>query len=287
MLSKEFINEAGEPPNPSRRGFLKGLAGVAATAATPGGLGKLATAAAPAATTAPAAASALGPLFNAAMSFGLDKGWLGHAYSGDVDPEDYELDPERTKPQGTEGEMPWGEAYELRKTPGGKEYIATSGPYGDSAVFTYYKDGEIRNIEIAWDRDGYGEVWSSDDEADMNAYYDFSDNENLTADNEGQMMDVVINGGNVPAPSAEVQPTSTPAPAQTGTTPGDLARLAGLGKKAIDTLTKTDKPDEPAQNTSMYPTTDTPKELPAPTAPDILEPELEPTKQKVPAQKKK
>ncbi len=285
MLSKEFINEAGEPSNPSRRGFLKGLAGVAATAATPGGLGKLATSAAPAATTAPAAVSALGPLFNAAMSFGLDKGWLGHAYPGNVDPEDYELDPERTKPQGAEGEMPWGEAYELRKTPSGKEYIATSGPYGDSAVFTYYKDGEIRNIEIAWDREGYGEVMSSDDEDDMNAYYDFSDNEDLTADNEGQMMDVVINAGGTTEPAIEpqVQPTQVKSN-QGGTSPADLARLAGVAKKAYDKFTE---PKEPSQNTSVYPSTLKPIELPAPGKPDVLEPDLDLKKDKVPVQKKK
>ena len=275
MKIADVLGEA----NLSRRGFLKGLGAAAATAAVPG-LGQVAPMTAAAATTAPAAAagtSALAALFDTAAAYGLDRGWLGHVYPGDVDPEDYEADPELMQPQGSEGEMPWGEAYELRKTPSGKEYIATSGPYGDSAVYTYYKDGQIRNIEIAWERDGYGEVLGSEDQADSNAYYDYTDEHgDLTQDNEGAVIDAIINGysgSGGDSGEEEIQQKSW------GPTPSELARLAGLAKTGMNTA------DADAATSVTPQTAPAPQALPAPTAPDVLEPELNKEKQAVPAKK--
>ena len=273
MRAREFLQEA----DISRRGFLKGLGAAAAATAVPG-LGRAAPMAATVATTAPAAAaaSALGALFDASLAYGLEQGW-----SDSLEPDDAEPNPELMEPQGDEGEMPWGEAYELRVTPKGREYVAAASPYGESAVFTFLRDGQPSNIEIAWERDGYGEVYSSQDERDANAYYDYTDDHgDLTQENEGEVIDAIIDhyvsGGNKGADQDNK-------PAEPG--PADLARLAGIARSAAGgaeggsglgaALTALAKPDtvQPA--------------LPAPTAPDVLEPELDRDKEAVPAKNKK
>lgn len=275
MRFNEIIKEAN-PPGISRRGFLKGLGAAAATAAAPG----LATpAAAAAAVPAAAAQTVLGPLFTTAMSYGLEQGWLGHVYPGNVDPDDYEPDPKLMVPQGKKGEMPWGEHYSLKKTPSGQEYLVTAAPHGDTAVFTYVKDGEVRNIEVAWDHEGrgYGEVLSSQDEEDMNAMYDFIDAHGEDPKLEGAMIDAIIKG--------TVQQQPEPEPEKQAPGPAELARLAGIVKTASQQSTKqsAQQPQQPAQAPAQSTTT----ALPAPDDAEVLEPELQKQKQTQPAKNNK
>ena len=278
MRATEFLKEAGI----SRRGFLKGIAGAAAQAAAPGGVANLAKASVPAvaSTMTPAVtASQLPALFAASLGYGLDQGW-----SDSLEPDDAEPNPELMEPQGDEGELPWGEAYELRVTPRGREYIAASSPYGSSAVFTFIKNGQPRNIEIAWERDGYGEVYGSEDEKDADAYYDYTDDHgDLTQENEGSVIDAIIDnyagGGNQDVKQNVKQNTTS-----TGTAPADLARLAGVAKKGIDALTPAQAADQDtAQPSTQKPV---PASLPAPGKADVLEPELDKQKQQVPVNKK-
>ena len=67
---------------------------------------------------------------------------------------------------------------------------------------------------------------------------------------------------------------------KTGTTAADLARLAGIVKKGIDSVS----PD--TANTPELPQSAPTQALPAPSAPEILEPNLDKEKSKVPINKK-
>jgi len=196
MRANEFLNEAGEPENPSRRGFLKGLAGAAATAAMPGGVANLvktAPAAAPAA--AATAASAADLLFQTALDIGVKHGFAkpGSMWDDEDDEED-EWDKELEEPQGDVGEMPWGEYYEMGESPNGVPYLHTAdSPDGNYAVFTFIDDGKPQYIVIAWERTGFGEVDDASDPKYMERY------NNGSSDWEGdpaEMIDIVMNPAN-------------------------------------------------------------------------------------------
>ena len=174
MKASEFIIEAGEPKNPSRRGFLKGMAGVAAAAAMPGGIAKLA---APAAAPAAAAVSAnvVDMLFNSAVRVGFDLGLTksGRAYKSggdwndedgdwndeDGDWNDDEWDENLEQVQGEWGYMPWGADYELGQTANGVPILWTldrgdgsdSDPY---ALITFMDNGKPQWIMPIADRVG-------------------------------------------------------------------------------------------------------------------------------------
>lgn len=172
MKASEFIIEAGEPENPSRRGFLKGLAGAAATAAMPGGIAKLA---APAAAPAAAAVSAnvVGMLFSSAVRVGFELGLTksGRAYKsggdwndedGDWNDDEDEWDKNLEQVQGEWGYMPWGADYELGQTSNGVPVLWTSdrGDGSDSdpyALITFMDNGKPQWIMPNTDREGHWE----------------------------------------------------------------------------------------------------------------------------------
>ena len=181
--------------------------------------------------------------------------------------------------------MPWGDDYGMLTTPKGRKFLFT-GIAGESGIIAYEKDGEPTVLELAWDgsaRD-YGEALGTTESGeDVDLYLDFSDKYGNVANNIGELVDYIIDGGAAsPGPQAPEKSVDT--------TPVDLARLAGLAKKGIETVKGAGASDseEPAPTVKhMGPVQyakDTPA-LPAPTKPEFdLTPDLK-QKQKVPVKK--
>ena len=348
MRAEEFLNEAGEPENPSRRGFLRGLAGAAATAAMPGGVANLvktAPAAAPAAAAATASVADL--LFQTALAIGSDHGFSKSSswFDDEEDSEEDEWDETLEEPQGQYGEMPWGEYYEMGETPNGVPYLHTSdSPDGTFGVFTFMDGGKPQYILIAWERGGFSEVQDASDEKYIERWHNVEDN---FEGDPAEIIDAIVN----PANDAPARVTQTSNVASGGVTnketklytlrnkatgedigyiqavndedaikdflgfsdnknfdlkdynlvatdgwvngkvknprvvdipaagpgPMDLARLAGIAGKAADATKQPATPTQTQQPAQAA--------LPAPTAPNVLEPELNKQKQKVPVNK--
>ena len=241
---KHYIRlvEAGEPTNPSRRGFLRTLGAAGAAAAMPGtALKALAT---PAAAVAPAQAAAAAAA--ASQSTLLNGLWAAAVnYMADKEPDptsdwDYDADDEDfipawddeiadAGPQGADGMMPWGDDYGMLTTPKGRKYLYT-GIAGESGIIAYEEDGERTVLELAWDgsaRD-YGEALGTTESGeDVDLYLDFSDKYGNVANNIGELVDYIIDGGAAsPGPQAPEKSVDT--------TPVDLARLAGLALEPAD-----------------------------------------------------
>ena len=308
----DIIYEAGEPENPSRRGFLKALGAAGVAAAMPGTAMK--ALAEPTAAEVPAAAAAaagesglIGRLWQAAANYWLDRmmddddrGYSNYddEFRGSDDDED-EWDDENEwdddiKGPNEDGRMPWGEYYEVMTTPSGHKVLHTGAPDGQEGIFAYEKNGEIRYIALACDTSArdYGEVVSSNSDEDEDLYYAYGEQFGGIGQEEGlaALFDYIINGDEDPSghysddapvwhqyPDKEPQADKTTA---TGTTAADLARLAGLAKRGYDAAMTAGEPEEPQAEPQK------PQALPRPTEPDIdLAPDLK-QKQAEPAKKK-
>jgi hypothetical protein len=167
-------NEAGEPANPSRRGFLRALGAAGAAAAMPGAAVQALAAPAAAAAEVPAAvaAGAINPatiaaLWKAATSVGAKEGYefdrtmygyrdpeLAHMdeYDGEWMPGENDL---HTAPQGESGTMPWGSDYRVRTTPGGIPVIV-SGVTNTMVQYTFIRDGKTYWYQYYGDGGGEG-----------------------------------------------------------------------------------------------------------------------------------
>ena len=293
---KHYIKlvEAGEPADPSRRGFLRAMGAAGAAAAMPGtALKALATPAAAVAAPAQAAAAGAAAASQSTLLNGL---WAAAVnYMADKEPEPTsDWDDEEdfgpawddeiadAGPQGEDGMMPWGDDYGMLTTPKGRKYLYTANA-GESGIIAYEKDGEPRVIELAWDREArdYGEaVGTTDPDEDVDLYYDFSDKHGNVVNNKGELVDYIIDGGDAsPSPQAHEKSDDNKMSKSLDTTPLDLARLAGLAKKGIETVKGAGASDseEPAPTVKhMGPVQyakDTPA-LPAPSDDNVLKPNL-------------
>ena len=308
MRANEFLFEAGDPENPSRRGFLKALGAAGLAAAAPGVAAKaLSTPAAaevPAAAAAAAEADVIPLLWRAATAFGAQHGvGFDYAWVKPKDPnypgDDAEWEPGEndlvTEPSGEYGDMPWGSPYEIDTTPAGNKVLITT--HNDEYItYTFEKDGQPYSFKIYPGR--HGEVWEIID-SDIPGFDDFNAEE--FADEMGfdsseeefdlDVIDSIIDGswknytydqtpkGNEPKAAAEPAPAKDIAKgAETGTTAADLARLAGIAKRGYDAAMTAGEPDTPQAAK--------PQALPAPEKPDIdLTPDLK-QKQQEPIRKK-
>jgi len=312
-----LVEATGDPENPSRRGFLKGMAGAAATAAMPGGIAKLATTASTVAPAAAAAVSAspISALWAAAVNIAANQGQefdSTHYSSSDPEWEKIEKYGEIWEPGVNDlvkkpigllgrmefGHMPWGSMYQIDKTPMGVGVMFnTIEDYGNRCIF--FKDGKTLWFDIIHDRD---RSWIRDsnipniDEL-FSDYEDALDDDNITFDEEYDFevafIDLIVSGklpNSLPDSTDSSQSvdqntsisnaSSANLAQKAGTTAADLARLAGLVKKGIDTLS----PD--TTGASELPQAKPTQALPAPAAPEILEPDLNKEKSKVPINKK-
>ena len=310
MRAIEFLNEAGEPENPSRRGFLKALGAAGLAAAMPGTAMK--ALAEPTAAEVPAAAAAagksglIGRLWMAAADYWAERmmddavDQAGRYNYDDEDEEDYDDEDEEyddgwdedIRGPNEEHRMPWGEPYDIITTPSGHTVLYTSDPEGTQGIFTYEKDGQVRYIALSWDsyaRD-YGEVVGGNSEQDEDLYYAFADEFGGDLQEEGldELFDYIINGPEVKsghysddAPVWHQYPDKDPESDKTtaaDTTAADLARLAGLVQKGGEKLSQVGEPAKPEPQK--------PQALPAPEKPDFdLTPDLK-QKQAEPAKKK-
>lgn len=316
MKINEILNEAGEPENPSRRGFLRALGAAGLAAAVPGAAAQALSTPAAAAEVPAAAATAAGEsglisrLWMAAADYWSERmmddavDQAGRYYDDDedddedYDDEDDEYDDgwdEDVRGPNEEHRMPWGEPYDIITTPSGHTVLYTSDPDGTQGIFTYEKDGQVRYIALSWDsyaRD-YGEVVGGNSEEDEDLYYAFADQFGGDLQQEGldELFDYIIDGPEVPsghysddAPVWHQYPDKAPQTDKTtaaDTTAADLARLAGLVQKGGEKLSQVGEPAEP-------PAAEPPKPqaLPAPEKPDFdLTPDLK-QKQKEPVRKK-
>jgi len=306
MRANEFITEAGEPKNPSRRGFLKALGAAGLAAAVPGTAAKALAQPAAAAEVPAAAATAAGEsglisrLWMAAADYWAERmmdnavDQAGRYDYDDEDDEDYDDEDdgwdEDVRGPNEEHRMPWGEPYDIITTPSGHTVLYTSDPEGTQGIFTYEKDGQVRYIALSWDsyaRD-YGEVAGGNSEEDEDLYYAFADEFGGDLQEEGldELFDYIINGPEVKsghysddAPVSHQYPDKEPQADKTtsaDTTAADLARLAGLVQKGGEKLSQVGEPEEPAK----------PQALPAPEKPDFdLTPDLK-QKQQEPVKRK-
>ena len=313
MRAIEFLNEAGEPENPSRRGFLKALGAAGLAAAMPGTAAKALAEPAAAAEVPAAAATAagesgmIGRLWMAAADYWSERmmddavDQAGRYYDDDDDEDDDEDDEEddgwdeNIKGPNEEHRMPWGEPYDIITTPSGHTVLYTSDPEGTQGIFTYEKDGQVRYIALSWDsyaRD-YGEVAGSNSEQDEDLYYAFADQFGGDLQEEGldELFDYIINGPEVKsghysddAPVWHQDPDKDSKADKTtaaDTTAADLARLAGLVQKGGEKLSQVGEPSEPPAAKPPKP-----QSLPSPEKPDFdLTPDLKP-KQQEPVKRK-
>lgn len=341
MKINEILSEAGEPTNPSRRGFLRGLAGAAATAAMPGGVANLVKAAptaAPAA--APAAATGIADLlFSAAIDAGTNLGLDLPADDAEDDEENQFWDSELEQQQGEYGEMPWQQYYEFGKTPNGVPYLhTTDSDDGVYSIFTFMDNGKPQTFVVAHERGGYSEVINSSDPKYTERWYNAQDDNDFDGD-PNEIIDAILDpefdavpgertgnkkddafevniyyvrdkttGANIdkvyaandedatkemlakydPAKFDLVDMTKWAAGdyskkprtvnVSSGTGIADLARLAGIAKQATPTQSA------PAQQTTQKPAQ---AALPAPSNDNVLEPDLNKQKEKVPVNKDK
>lgn len=265
----------------------------------PGGITKLAQTAAatssatPAAT--PIAASNLSKLWHAAVELALDNNENWDEYDpdhdGDTDPN---WDDNINEPQGQQGAMPWGEEYAVRKSPNGQEFLWTSTPGGSAGILSYMKNDSPHTLELEWDSNayGYGEVISSSDDADADAYYELDDEIGITDENLGELIDKITgNTGSGSIDTTAADPNKAADEPANNTQSQDisrLARLAGIAKQGYDKLSQlgnkaNDATPSPAQSSSTPPQ----MSLPAPTKANTLEPNFDKTKEKVPVRKDK
>ena len=159
MKASEFIIEAGEPKNPSRRGFLKGMAGVAAAAAMPGGIGNLTKSVAAPSVVAPATAAAsqaniMTQLFRTAVSAGIET-----VFAADEAKEEGTWNKQLEKVQGEKGKMPWGDNYSFGKSSGGTPYLITSNDY--HTTWSFMDGGKPNSFVMVFDDSGNREVEST------------------------------------------------------------------------------------------------------------------------------
>ena len=159
MKASEFIIEAGEPKNPSRRGFLKGMAGVAASAAMPGGIGNLTKSVAAPSVVAPATAAAsqaniMTQLFRTAVSAGIET-----VFAADEAKEEGTWNKQLEKVQGEKGKMPWGDNYSFGKSSGGTPYLITSNDY--HTTWSFMDGGKPNSFVMVFDDSGNREVEST------------------------------------------------------------------------------------------------------------------------------
>ena len=313
MKINEILKEAGEPANPSRRGFLKALGAAGIAAAAPGVAAKaLSTPAAaevPAAAAAAAEADVIPLLWRAATAFGAQHGvGFDYAWVKPKDPnypgDDAEWEPGEndlaTEPSGEYGDMPWGSPYEINTTPAGHKVLITT--HDDEYItYTFEKDGRAYSFKIYPGR--YGEVWKLIDtdwdplwKFDVDAYEKAVNSTRQLDDQDFDLsvVDAIMDGSwqdytwdKTEKSNDRVEPANTnePTPSknlakdtETGTTAADLARLAGLAKRGYDAAQSAGEPKQP-------PTAE-PKQLPTPEKPDIdLTPDLK-QKQQEPAKKK-
>jgi hypothetical protein len=155
LVNRLTLLEAGEPTNPSRRGFLKKAAGAAAMAAAPGsllkGIGSVASTAAGA-----GANSMLGSkLFQAALMHGMQTGFGNEYTHGSPNSENEKgdwWDETLETPQGESGKMPWGGNYNIQKSPLGTPYLFTddTGEYGQLTFVDEH--GKIQSMVFGIDR---------------------------------------------------------------------------------------------------------------------------------------
>ena len=314
MRANEFIIEAGEPENPSRRGFLKALGAAGVAAAVPGAAAKAlaqpaAAAEIPAAAAAAAEADVIPLLWRAASAFGaahgvnFDSAWVkadDDNYPGDdADWEPGENDL-ATEPTGEYGDMPWGSPYEIVETPAGHKVLITTHDE-EWITYTFEKDGRVYSFKIYPGR--YGETWELEDtdfdplwKFDVDAYEKAVNSTRQLDDQDFDLsvVDAIMDGSwqeytwdKTKKSTDDVKSVNPNQPAgskdlskdtETGTTAADLARLAGLVQKGGEKLSQVGEPEEPR--------TAEPKALPAPQKPDFdLTPDLKP-KQQEPVKRK-
>ncbi len=174
MKINEILNEAGEPADPGRRGFLRALGAAGVAAAMPGTAMKaLATPAVAAEVPAAAAVAAginpatIAALWRAATAVGNQQGYyfdptmytyqdpeMAHMdeYNGEWIPGENDL---HTEPQGQSGAMPWGSDYQVLRTPGGIPVIV-SGVDDTTLQYTFIRDGRTYWYQYYGDRGGEG-----------------------------------------------------------------------------------------------------------------------------------
>lgn len=164
---QELLPENDGPADPGRRGFLKKAAGVAAMAAAPQqtlrGLGQSAAAAVPGAAGAamPAAtATILDRLFDYTVAFRNPIRW---EYDSDAEEEDDDT----LQQQGKEGAMPWGESYEVHRTPKGRYYLHTSEKGGEGGILTYMQSPQSQPMSFLYARDFTAGTPSEIEESDQ------------------------------------------------------------------------------------------------------------------------
>jgi len=286
------IFEAGEPSNPSRRGFLKKAAAVGATAATnPSsllkGVGQSAKSVA-----SPLAAALSQPISiesrlvsgaGAWIAKNMGDIWIPDSMWGDDENDrdekdigagetrwvpgkndelaDYVNDPNSNSFKGGEGTTPWGNSYALNKTPGGLPYVYIEQD-GYNNLLTYMdKSGNIKTRKI---NNRYSDATDKETEfmfgLEVGSFID--DLENGTLDLEAgaypeRHLNPVINPTN-----------DTPS---TSNTIGSMAKrgvLSTLGKK----LFKNDTPDKSGDTSNLPHASgiDKTQALPAPDKPDEL-----------------
>lgn len=155
LVNQLTLLEAGEPTNPSRRGFLKKAAGAAAIAAAPGSLLKGIGSAASTAAGASANSMLGSKLFQAALVHGMQTGFGNEYTHGSPDPENKKGDWWNEKletPQGDSGKMPWGGDYNIQNSPLGTPYLFTD-DNGEFGQLTFIDEhGKIQSMVFGIDR---------------------------------------------------------------------------------------------------------------------------------------
>jgi hypothetical protein len=274
MRLKEILQEAGEPKDSSRRGFLKRAGALGATMMTDPtalvkGVGQAAKSIA-----SPLAKALANPTSLEHRLIMASAAWAAKNVDevimkdefGDVEEGNiwvpgendvgfsYADNPSHEKPEGINGTMPWGQEYGVYYTPSGLPYLHTTTDGDTDGLLTYMDmNGDIKS------RAYYHEDHGMDIDAESN--------HNIDGD-FGGFIDKIEAGQIKP----EGDDTTSEIPAAdaknlAGNVVGSMAKRAlftKFGKSIIDKFTKSDTPpaEEPP---AELPKADEPLQLPAPT----------------------
>lgn len=95
--------------------------------------------------------------------------------------------------QGKQGDMPWGESYEIPTTPIGNSFLFAVAPFGDGCLYAYDVGEGPKVMEFAWDHIARepGDIIYSDDKEDSEIFDYIHDKMGLRTE-EDQLTGVAI-----------------------------------------------------------------------------------------------